>query len=415
MAKKALIPEAMKKKRSELFEVDGTLFRVVFAPNAALNRLENWVEKLRKREAKATTFEYATELHHTGKLPSKFVPETEAVEKYIDFIKVCLLYTTREMMEKAIRSAPKKKDGTLMGRRVQHLAFTGLAVNFTFYELCAVNETDNVIELEIRSTDCSSKYLPVFAECKTCAEILAENAGLLPKNIAETTTQAKKDVQEAASVPAEIKSQFLLKNDPAGFVIDKCKNRGYEVIIPQNVGGKPVLGIGSYAFLDLPLHMVTVPGTVKKIANGVFKNCKNLSAASLEEGIEQLGPAAFAGCIKLSSIQLPDSIKTIAQNAFADCFALTDIKLPANLKKISQNMFLNCKALRSICVPEGVTDIQSTAFDGCINLEEIVIPASVTNIHNAAFLRCEKLVICAPKGSFAEKFAKSKNMQYREI
>ena len=44
MAKKALIPEAMKKKRSELFEVDGTLFRVVFAPNAALNRLENWVK-----------------------------------------------------------------------------------------------------------------------------------------------------------------------------------------------------------------------------------------------------------------------------------------------------------------------------------------------------------------------------------
>ena len=50
MAKKALIPENFKKKQSELFEIDGTYFRVIYQPKAGLNRLEDWVEKLSKRE-----------------------------------------------------------------------------------------------------------------------------------------------------------------------------------------------------------------------------------------------------------------------------------------------------------------------------------------------------------------------------
>ena len=52
MAKKALIPESFKKKQSELFEIDGTYFRVIYQPKAGLNRLEDWVEKLSKENQK---------------------------------------------------------------------------------------------------------------------------------------------------------------------------------------------------------------------------------------------------------------------------------------------------------------------------------------------------------------------------
>ena len=79
------------------------------------------------------------------------------------------------MMEAALRSAPKKKDGTLTGKRVQHLVFTGLSVNFDFYELCAVNESSDVMTLEIRSTGCSHKFLPAFEEAASCEEIIARH------------------------------------------------------------------------------------------------------------------------------------------------------------------------------------------------------------------------------------------------
>ena len=175
--RETLIPESAKEKKSEFFELDGVPFRVIYQPKAALNRLEEWIKKFDAGDSSAMTMEYATEIHHTYTVPKQFVSASEAEQKYIDFVKVCLLYTEREMMEKALRSALKKKDGTLMGKRVQHLAFTGLSVNFDFYELCAVNDTENVMVLEIRSTGCSHKYLPAYEAARTCREILAESEG----------------------------------------------------------------------------------------------------------------------------------------------------------------------------------------------------------------------------------------------
>lgn len=415
MAKKALIPEIFKKKQSELFEIDGTYFRVIYQPKAGLNRLEDWVEKLSKRESKATTMEHALETHHAGKLPTKFVDEKDAVSKYIDFIKVCTLYLNREMMEKALRSAPKKKDGTLTGRRVQHLAFTGLAVNFGFYELCAVNDTDNVMLLEIRSSDCSQKIVPAYEGCVSCAEILQENAHLLPTEIKEATSQVISDVKTVSEVPAEIKKQFVLKNDAAGFTIEKYKGNEYHAVIPDQIGGKAVIRIGAQAFFGRSMRGVTIPGTVVKIDNGAFKSCASLMEVEIPESVTSVGQAVFSSCLKLASVRLPDGLNSVGQFAFSWCSALTEITLPTKLKKISQSMFSNCKRLSEITIPEGVTDIQSTAFENCISLTKVVIPDSVRNISNAAFIGCNNLVIYAPKGSYAENYAKENNIAFQEI
>ena len=51
-------------------------------------------------------------------------------------------------MEEVLKNAPRKKNGTLAVNRVQHLVFMGTAYGFKFYELCAVNETDNVVIIE---------------------------------------------------------------------------------------------------------------------------------------------------------------------------------------------------------------------------------------------------------------------------
>lgn len=193
---KPLVPDGALEKVSYLFEIDGIPFRVNYQPKAQLNRLKEWFMKLKRKESRAMTFERATELHHdrmSNDVPlalilqeqeddANYVSADEASEKYKDFIKVCILYRQKEVVETALRSALKKKNGTLMNKRVQHLAFTGLAIDYEFHELCAVNETDNVMSLEIRRTTCSSKYLPVYETAKACRELLAEWEGKLEKD-----------------------------------------------------------------------------------------------------------------------------------------------------------------------------------------------------------------------------------------
>jgi hypothetical protein len=392
MAKKALIPEALKKKQSELFDIDGTLFRVNFLPKAGLNRLEEWVEKLAKSDARATTMEYATEIHHTGKLPTEFVDPEEAVSRYVDFIKVCTLYLNREMMEKAIRSAQKKKDGTLTGRRVQHLAFAGLAVNFGFYELCAVNETDNVMVLEIRSSDCSSKVMSAFESCKTCAEILEENSHLPTVAIDKTAIQIVHKVDIASVVPEDINQQFTLDMDDEGFTILKYKGYESRVEIPSYIVGKPVIRIGEGAFSHKDrVTEIVIPNTVKRIEGAAF-DCTGLTSVTIPEGVVSLGAMAFSWCDKLAAIVLPDSMTEIGMNAFGGCNALTEITIPTGLKELPGNL-----------------------FSFCTNLKKVIIPDSIQKISNWTFAGCNNVVLYGTKDSYAETFANANGLEFQEI
>lgn len=54
------------------------------------------------------------------------------------------------------------------------------------------------------------------------------------------------------------------------------------------------------------------------------------------------------------------------------------------------------------------------AFWGC-ELLSITIPDSVTYIGVNAFYGCDKLIICAPAGSYAIEYAKNNDIKFIEI
>ena len=68
------------------------------------------------------------------------------------------------------------------------------------------------------------------------------------------------------------------------------------------------------------------------------------------------------------------------------------IMVPSWLKAIPEGAFEGCKSLRSITIPKGVTSIGDLAFIGCPKL-------SILTIH-------------APASSFAEQYAKEKNIPF---
>jgi hypothetical protein len=66
----------------------------------------------------------------------------------------------------------------------------------------------------------------------------------------------------------------------------------------------------------------------------------------------------------------------------------------------------------NVVIPDGVTEIGNRAFYWNTKLKTVIIPDGVTSIGDSAFTGCEKLTIHAPAGSYAEQYAKEKNIPF---
>ena len=82
------------------------------------------------------------------------------------------------------------------------------------------------------------------------------------------------------------------------------------------------------------------------------------------------------------------------------------------VRNIGPFAFFGCKYLKSVIIPEGVETIGEAAFE-FVELNEIILPKSLNEIGERAFEK--KVIIKAPKGSYAIKWAKENNMKYEEI
>ena len=174
--------------------------------------------------------------------------------------------------------------------------------------------------------------------------------------------------------------------------------------------------------LDIPSE---IDGkTVTEIGKDGFCFLKNIEEVIIPNTVEKISENAFLGDEKLKNITLSESVKEIGDMCFGENTSLIEINLPSSLKVIPVGAFSSCSSLEKITIPEGVERIEATAFFACENLKEIHIPSSVTFIQNyseeasSAFgtysteSRIINVTIYAPKGSYAEKYAKQENIKF---
>jgi hypothetical protein len=96
----------------------------------------------------------------------------------------------------------------------------------------------------------------------------------------------------------------------------------------------------------------------------------------------------------------------------------TLVEIPATLdgysvKKIGERAFEGNTALAAIVMPTGVEEIDWFAFYDCSSLLDITIPTTVKSIGHAVFDGCTHVTITCPAGSYAESYAKSYGITYR--
>lgn len=95
---------------------------------------------------------------------------------------------------------------------------------------------------------------------------------------------------------------------------------GSDVVIPSELEGYPVTGIGDYAFSKNELiTSVVIPYGVKYIGVDAFMDCWNLQSVVIPDSVVSIGTTAFSYCESLTAITIPASVATIGESAFYCC------------------------------------------------------------------------------------------------
>lgn len=153
-----------------------------------------------------------------------------------------------------------------------------------------------------------------------------------------------------------------------GVIITSYIGDDYEVIVPVQIDGYPVLAIGENA---------------------------------------------FSSRYSVEIVVLPEGLTTLARTSFRYCPALRSIQLPSTLKSIGESAFYRCENLEEIVIPASVTELGNRAFQGCLSLRHVTLSASLKTIPYYTFFECHRqLTIYAPAGSAAERFAYSKGYRF---
>ena len=114
-------------------------------------------------------------------------------------------------------------------------------------------------------------------------------------------------------------------------------------------------------------------------------------------------------------VTIPAGVTKIGGSAFKGCTGLTSVTIPAGVTEIGGYAFKDCTGLTSVTIPEGITKIGGGALYHCMGLTSVTIPESVKEIGDSVFMNCPRLVIHAPAGSYAERYARKNGILFQPL
>ena len=226
--------------------------------------------------------------------------------------------------------------------------------------------------------------------CGNDSDIAGSSAGNSKENVSSNTTDA---------VVSEDKYNYDENDDEKTLTIFGVYDKKAKIYdIPSEIENKQVTAINQNAFGGMNnIEEVIVPGTVKKIGDAAFAFEHNLKKITFKEGVKEIGSICFGEDTALTEVILPNSLEKIGNDAFSTCESLEKITIPVGVKRIETNTFAGCPKLKEVHLSDSVEFIQSEVeADGIYS----------------AFDQSPNVTIYAPKGSYAEKYAKQENIKF---
>lgn len=149
--------------------------------------------------------------------------------------------------------------------------------------------------------------------------------------------------------------------------------------------------LGSLAFWGTGLESVTIPDGITYLELSVFGYCKNLKEVIFSSELKDTGAGTFRNCVSLEKVVLPDNIEIIGSYAFEYCTSLNEIAYGPNIKQIGRGAFRGCTSLKKFVVPDQVEILEDELFFDCTSLEEVIVGDAVIVIDELVFSGCDNL------------------------
>ncbi|WP_020618326.1 leucine-rich repeat protein [Paenibacillus daejeonensis] len=214
-------------------------------------------------------------------------------------------------------------------------------------------------------------------------------------------------------VYADIPTEFAYTVHNSMATITGYTGSSKDIIIPEEIDGYPVTGIGNEAFRSLGLTSVTIPEGVITIGSSAFHS-NQLTSITIPDSVTSISDRVFASN-HIGDLVIPDGVTSIGDYAFSSNHLntvtlsddvtfigdgaffynqLTSVSLPSRLTRLNPSVFMSNK-LTHLIIPDGVTSIGNGAFHGN-NLISVTLPDRVTTIEENAFSSNELLSVTIP-------------------
>lgn len=122
-------------------------------------------------------------------------------------------------------------------------------------------------------------------------------------------------------------------------------------------------------------NVLRVPAgrTASRMAGSGRENIRHLV---IPEGVREIEAFAFEKCGNLETVSLPGTLRTISYGAFREYGKLREIIIPEGVTGIGGYAFQSCKNLERAVLPRSIKGIGKGVFSGCSGLRPVLLPSS---------------------------------------
>lgn len=225
--------------------------------------------------------------------------------------------------------------------------------------------------------------------------------------------------------------KYALYDDKTAIITEHTGDE-IEIVVPNTLGGYPVVSIASGAFYgNLNATSVKMGDNMQIIGSSAFNGCVKLEKVEIPKSVWAIYPdaftdtpwynsltkdefvivgdsvllkyngtessvvipnnvkhtsAAFMGNETIKEVIIPDSVYTIGCATFSSS-SVSRVEMGNNVVLIGDSAFAYCYELHYVNIPESVKTIEAYAFSSCAGLNYLKIGKNVKTIDEYAFFR----------------------------
>lgn len=199
-------------------------------------------------------------------------------------------------------------------------------------------------------------------------------------------------------------SQFEYFERDGEITITNFTGSDLDVVIPDEIAGKPVTAIGDKAFfLNKTMKSVTLGKNIRSIGEMAFSRCdslENIFVSRENESFQSMDGVLYTADGKTllaypngkdyENYPVVSGTEVIASYAFFYA-PVKQVFLPDSVGEIEAFGFYYATELTAVNFPRKLTAIGDQAFFACYSLETLTIPATVTDLGHGVWAACTSL------------------------